>query len=69
MGPTWWAELVGATANAIQKRVERPRSSQIQETFETPPTLDPGAGSGMLETALTNAKFLHRRSLASFVPD
>lgn len=30
-GPTFWSELLGATSNAIQKRIERLRQSQISD--------------------------------------
>jgi hypothetical protein len=34
LGPTWWAEAVGATAEAIRKRVDRLRQSQTEDADE-----------------------------------
>lgn len=35
LGPTAWAEMVGATYNAIESRVRRLRASQKPEDSET----------------------------------
>ena len=41
LGPTWWAEAVGASSGAIQKRVERLRSKASDDSEKT--TLAPSA--------------------------